>query len=86
MTATCEQILAAAEQQKLVEDRIRFWLERGAQPTDRVAKFLGQAGIRPMPEVRQTPKQSAPKAKAQERIKAEAEKAAAAASASAEAE
>ena len=67
----------------LVEDRIRYWLERGAQPTDRVAKFLGQAGIRPMPEVRQTPKQSAPKAKAQARIKAESERAAAAAAAAA---
>ena len=31
-------------------DRIRYWLDRGAKPTDRVAVFLGQAEIIPMPE------------------------------------
>jgi small subunit ribosomal protein S16 len=31
------------------EDRVRIWLERGAQPTDRVAHLLSQRGIVPVP-------------------------------------
>src|ERR1700760_4026477 len=50
-------------------DRIKHWLGVGAQPTERVAKFLGDAGIVPKPEYNETPKKSAPKAKAQERAK-----------------
>src|SRR3546814_11173419 len=34
-----------ADRVTLKEDRIRHWLSVGAQPTDRVAKFLGQAGL-----------------------------------------
>ena len=30
---------------KLNEERIKFWLGNGAKPTDRVAKFLGNAEI-----------------------------------------
>lgn len=30
---------------KLIEDRVRYWLGVGAQPTDRVARFLDAAGI-----------------------------------------
>lgn len=29
------------------EDRVRMWLERGAQPTDRVARLLSSHGILP---------------------------------------
>jgi len=36
-------------------------------PTERVAKFLGHAGLAPMPTYREQPIQSAPKKKAQER-------------------
>lgn len=72
---------------KLNEERIKYWLSKGAQPTDRVALFLGNAKIIQMPEIRETPKKSAPKAKAQERLReaqaAEAEKAAALAEAEA---
>lgn len=58
-------------------DRIKYWVSVGAQPTDRVALFLGRANVIPMAEKPLTPKKSAPKAKAQERLKeqAEAEKA-----------
>jgi len=56
----------------LKEDRVKEWLAKGAQPTDRVAKFLGRANIIEMPAFRETPKKSAPKAKAQERAKAAA--------------
>jgi len=53
----------------LEADRIRHWLSVGAQPTDRVARFLGKADIIAMPEIRQTPLKSTPGKKAQERMK-----------------
>lgn len=64
---------------RIVEDRVRHWLSVGAKPTDRVARMLGAAGIIEVPNYRETPKKSAPKAKAQERLAAakEAEEAAA---------
>jgi small subunit ribosomal protein S16 len=55
---------------KLNEDRIKHWLGVGALPTDRVARFFGDAGLGPKPQMRETPQKSAPKAKAQERAKA----------------
>ncbi len=67
-----------ANRVSLNTDRIKYWIGVGAQPTDRVARFLGEAKIIAMPKYAQTPKKSAPKAKAQERIKAEAEAKAAA--------
>ena len=62
---------------KLDGDRIKHWLGVGAQPSDRVARFLGQADIIPMPAISETPKKSAPRAKTLERMR-EAEAAAAA--------
>jgi small subunit ribosomal protein S16 len=62
----------------LLEDRIRHWLSVGAQPSDRVARFLGAAEIAAKPAIPSQTKQHLPKAKAQERLK-EAEEAAAAA-------
>ena len=57
---------------RLVSERIQHWLGQGAVATDRVARFLGRAGIAPMPSFREQPVKSAPKKKAQERAKAEA--------------
>lgn len=54
-------------------ERVKYWLSKGAQPSDRIAIFLHQAELGPKPEIRETPKKSAPKAKAQERMKAAAE-------------
>jgi small subunit ribosomal protein S16 len=62
------------ERIRLTEDRIKYWLSVGAQPTDRVALFLGKANLIEAPVIRITPKKSAPKAKAQERLR-EAEEA-----------
>jgi small subunit ribosomal protein S16 len=62
-----------AQRVTLNEERIKHWLSHGALPSDRVARFLGDAGLAPKPEIAQTPKKSAPKAKAQERAKAAAE-------------
>ena len=35
---------------QLVEDRIKYWLGQGAKPSERVALFLGKAGLIDMPE------------------------------------
>ncbi len=58
-----------AERIRLQDERITHWLGEGALPTERVAKFLGRAGLAPMPVFREQPVQSAPKKKAQERAK-----------------
>ncbi len=58
------------ERVRLQGERITHWMSQGAQPTDRVARFLGHAGLAPMPTWREQPIQSAPKKKAQERAKA----------------
>lgn len=57
----------------LKEDRVRFWLDRGATPSDRVGQFLGAAEIIPMPAKRNNPIKGKPGAKAQERLDAAAE-------------
>jgi small subunit ribosomal protein S16 len=61
-----------AERVRLVDERITYWLKEGALATDRVARFLGKAGLAPMPKYNEQPIQSAPKKKAQERAKAAA--------------
>jgi small subunit ribosomal protein S16 len=58
-----------AQRVVLKPERVQHWLKVGAQPSDRVARFLGDAGLAPKPTWRETPKKSAPKAKAQERAK-----------------
>ena len=57
---------------RLQGERIMHWVQQGAVPTERVAKFLGHAGLAPMPVYPEQPVQSAPKKKAQERAKAAA--------------
>ena len=49
-----------ADRVTLKEERIRHWLGVGAQPTERVAKFLGNAGVIEKPAPRETPIKSAP--------------------------
>jgi small subunit ribosomal protein S16 len=61
-----------ADRVRLVDDRLTHWLSQGALATERVAKFLGKAGLAPMPVWREQPHRSAPKKKAQERAKAAA--------------
>ena len=71
---------------QLKTERIKYWLDNGAVPTDRVARFLGQAEIIPMPAPRNNPNKAKPKPKTLERLKAKEEAAAAAAAAAAPAE
>ena len=61
-----------ADRVRLKDERIKHWLSEGALATDRVAKFLGKAGLAPMPTYPEQPIQSAPKKKAQERAAANA--------------
>ena len=68
-----------ADRLVIKEERVKHWLGVGALPTERVARFFGDAGFIAKPEVSETPQRSAPKAKAQERAKAAAEAAAKAA-------
>lgn len=78
-----------ADRIRLVEDRIKYWLSVGAQPTDRVELFLANAKLVDPVQRPDQPKKSQPRAKAQERMKMEAEakaKAEAAALAAKEAE
>jgi small subunit ribosomal protein S16 len=57
---------------RLQNERILHWVGEGAIATDRVARFLGHAGLAPMPKFVEQPIQSLPKKKAQERAKAAA--------------
>ncbi|MFZ2100889.1 MAG: 30S ribosomal protein S16 [Oricola sp.] len=57
----------------LDEDRIKHWLEIGAQPTDRVARFLDEAGLAKR-EARNNPKKALPGKAAQERVAMKAQK------------
>lgn len=61
-----------ADRLVLKTERIQHWLGVGALPTDRVARFLSDAGLVAKPTINESPKKSAPKAKAQERAKAAA--------------
>jgi small subunit ribosomal protein S16 len=62
---------------KLNEDRARYWLGVGGQPSDRVARFLDAAGIRER-AARNNPNKAEPGDKAKERVEERAAKAAAA--------
>lgn len=68
-----------AERVVLNQERIKYWLSVGAQPTDRVQLFLSRANLVEAKTHTDNPKKSAPKKKAQERAKAEAARAEAAA-------
>jgi small subunit ribosomal protein S16 len=67
---------------RLVEDRVRYWLGVGAQPTDRVARILDKAGIKERAPTN-NPAKAVPGKKATERAEDKAKKAAEAAEAAA---
>jgi small subunit ribosomal protein S16 len=62
------------------EERVKHWLSVGAQPTDRVARFLSVNGLAAW-SASSNPKKAEPKARAKERAAAKAAKAEAAAEA-----
>ncbi len=57
------------ERVKLNEERIKHWLGHGAKPTDRVLRFLDEAGIAKR-EARSNPTKGQPGKKATERLAA----------------
>jgi len=61
----------AKDRLKLDLDKTKAWLAKGATPTDRVLRFLDEAGIRKR-EPRNNPQKAKPKKKAQERAAAAA--------------
>ncbi len=70
---------------KLDADRIKHWLDQGAQPTDRVLRFLNEAGIAKR-EAKNNPEKAKPGKRAQERAAEKAQKVADAAEAAASVE
>jgi len=72
-----------AERFTINEERVKYWLSQGAEPTERLEKLLANLGLVAKPALRNQPLKSAPKAKAQERLKEKEEKAKAAAEAAA---
>ena len=73
------------ERIKLDTERAAYWLSVGAQPTDRVARFLDAAGLRTR-AAKNNPNKGEPGAKAKERVEMAAQKAAEAVEAAAAAE
>ena len=85
---TYNPLLPQDHEQRLVinEERVKYWLSVGAQPTERLAKLFSNLGLVKAPALREQPKKSAPKAKAQERMKEKEAAAQAAAEAASSAE
>jgi len=72
-----------AERLVVDAEKVKAWIAKGAQPTDRLQKLFANIGLCAAPAVKEQPKKSAPKAKAVERMKEKEEKAKAAAEAAA---
>ena len=79
-------LVAKDDEKRVVLDteRAKHWLDQGAKPSDRVARFLDAAGLLKR-EARNNPNKGKPGEKATERLEEKAEKAAAAEEAAKEA-
>ncbi|PDT17214.1 30S ribosomal protein S16 [Rhizobium sp. J15] len=79
--------MLAKDDEKRVQlnaERIKHWIDNGAQPTDRVLRFLNEAGVAKR-EAKNNPIKAKPGKRAQERAAEKAQKAADAAAAAADA-
>ena len=65
---TYNPLVADEKRVQLITDRIQYWLSQGAQPSERVAIFLGKAGIIAMPAQPNRPNKSAPSEKTKMKI------------------
>jgi small subunit ribosomal protein S16 len=72
---TYNPLLAKDDEKRMVldADRAKYWLTNGAQPTDRVARFLDVAGVKER-AARNNPNKGKPGEKATERAEERAEK------------
>jgi small subunit ribosomal protein S16 len=84
IVGTWNPILPKNDQKRVTlnSERIQHWMKAGAQPTDRVLRFLDAAGLAKRP-ARMNPEKAKPGKKAQERVAAAAAAAEAAAQAAA---
>ena len=73
------------ERVKFDAERVKHWLDNGARPSDRIARFLEAAGLLAT-KTRSNPQKAEPGAKALERVEERKAKAEAAAEAAKEAE
>ena len=73
IVGTYNPILPKGDEKRVLleAERIKHWQSVGAQPTDRVLRFLDAAGIRKR-DARNNPTKALPRKKAQERAKAAA--------------
>jgi len=71
---TYNPMMANDDEKRVVlnQERIEHWMKEGAKPSDRVARLMAKAGIGEMPKWDESPKKSAPKAKAAADAAAEA--------------
>ena len=70
------------ERVKMDLDRVKYWMDHGAQPTDRVSRMLEAAGVIAKKD-RNNPKKGEPHAKTKARVQEKADKVSAAAEAAA---
>ncbi len=72
---TYDPLLAKDSEQRItiLEERIKYWLSKGAKPTDRVLRFLAEAGILER-RARNNPNKAKPGSKALERIEEKKQK------------
>ena len=72
---TYNPLLAKDDEKRIILDteRAKYWLGNGAQPTDRVARFLDVTGVKERP-ARNNPNKGKPGEKATERAEERAEK------------
>ena len=59
------------ERVKIDLERVKHWLGNGAQPSDRIERFLAEVGLAEKKTKFNDPQKSAPRKKAQERLAAE---------------
>lgn len=62
-----------AERVTMNKERVQYWLDQGATPTDRVLRFLDAEGMMKR-DARSNPKKALPGRKAQERLDEKAQK------------
>jgi small subunit ribosomal protein S16 len=72
---TYNPLLKSDDAQRVTLDleRIQHWIDKGAQPTDRVLRFLDQAGVAKR-DARNNPRKAEPGTKAKERAEAKRQK------------
>ena len=74
----------SSDRVKIDVEKVKNWIEKGAQPSDRVTIFLSNLGVVEKPVIYEKTKKHLPKKKTQEKLAAEKEKSDARAAAIAE--